>query len=175
MSRLASLNASPNFFGFARWQPPPNSATKMRPRRLACLLTGAAAILFVIHGQFRPEFTERKISKPKPEANRYQHGHPKPLAFAEPPAPAAALEVASASAAQTHGALGVEAYTGGSPYDCTPSRVDRGTRALDLIAAPEAPWPSKLTRTSRSLRTARKGYAHWPPACSYRRHRAAWP
>jgi len=119
-----------------------NQPTNMRPRRLACLLTGAAAILFVIHGQFRPEFTERKISKPKPEANRYQHGHPKPQAFAEPPAPAVALEVPSASAADTHGALGVEAYSGGSPYDCTPSHVPRGTRALDLIAPAEAQWPT---------------------------------
>jgi hypothetical protein len=112
----------------------------MRPRRLACLLTGAAAILFVIHGQFRPEFTERKISKPKPEPNRYQHGHPKPQPFAEPPAPA--LEVPSLEIPEIHGALGVEAYTGGSPYDCTPSHVPRGTRALDLIAPAEAEWPT---------------------------------
>ena len=42
----------------------------------------------------------------------------------------------------TLGALGVEAYTGGSPYDCTPSHVPRGTRALDLIAPAEAEWPT---------------------------------
>ena len=113
----------------------------MRPRRLACLLTGAAALLFFIHGQFRPEFTERKISKPKPEPSRYSHAHPKPQVFEEPATPAV-LEVTSPSASTTLGALGVEAYTGGSPYDCEPSHVPRGTRALDLIAPPGSEWPA---------------------------------
>ena len=112
----------------------------MRPRQFTCLLTGAAALLFVVHVQFRPEFTQPKIVKPKPEPNRYQHGHPKAPAFQEPPAPT--LAVPSASADGTLGALGVEAYTGGSPYDCTPSHVPRGTRALDLIAPAEAQWPT---------------------------------
>ena len=112
----------------------------MRPRQFTCLLTGAAALLFVVHVQFRPEFTQPKIVKPKPEPNRYQHAHPKAPAFKEPPAPT--LAVPSASADGTLGALGVEAYTGGSPYDCTPSHVPRGTRALDLIAPAEAEWPT---------------------------------
>ena len=112
----------------------------MRPRQFTCLLTGAAALLFVVHVQFRPEFTQPKIVKPKPEPNRYQHAHPKAPAFKEPPAPT--LAVPSASADGRLGALGVEAYTGGSPYDCTPSHVPRGTRALDLIAPAEAEWPT---------------------------------
>ena len=112
----------------------------MRPRQFTCLLTGAAALLFVVHVQFRPEIKQPIIVKPKPEPNRYQHAHPKAPAFKEPPAPT--LAVPSASADGRLGALGVEAYTGGSPYDCTPSHVPRGTRALDLIAPAEAEWPT---------------------------------
>ena len=76
----------------------------MRPRQFTCLLTGAAALLFVVHVQFRPEFTQPKIVKPKPEPNRYQHAHPKAPAFKEPPAPT--LAVPSASADGRLGALG---------------------------------------------------------------------
>ena len=83
-------------------------------------------------------YKSQEPTKPKPEPNRYQHAHPKAPAFKEPPAPT--LAVPSASADGTLGALGVEAYTGGSPYDCTPSHVPRGTRALDLIAPAEAEY-----------------------------------
>ena len=37
-------------------------------------------------------------------------------------------------------------------------------------------WQAVLTRTPRSLRAVRTGYAYRPPACrTYRRHRAACP
>ena len=40
----------------------------------------------------------------------------------------------------------------------------------------ELKYLSVLTRTSRSLRTERMGYACQPPACcTYQRRRAAWP
>ena len=107
-------------------------------------------VLFILHYQFTPEFTERKIYKPtssytrEPAKNHVEYFH-----YVAPKAEAAAVaapsvvepETPSAAAMQEMGDLGVEAYTGGSPYDCKPSRVPRGTRALDYVAPPGSAWP----------------------------------
>ena len=60
-----------------------------------------------------------------------------------PPSPTAVATAASSHhPAPAPGDQGVEAYTGGSPYDCTPSRRPRGAHALDHIVPPSSPeWP----------------------------------
>ena len=131
-------------------------ASKRQPKPCATssqvtgLLTVGIVVLFILHYQFTPEFTERKIYKPtssytrEPAKNHVEHFH-----YVAPKAEAAAVaapsvvepETPSAAAMQEIGDLGVEAYTGGSPYDCKPSRVPRGTRALDYVAPPGSAWP----------------------------------
>ena len=116
-------------------------------------------VLFILHYQFTPEFTERKIYKPtssytrEPAKNHVEHFH-----YVAPKAEAAAVaapsvvepETPSAAAMQEMGDLGVEAYTGGSPYDCKPSRVPRGTRALDYVAPPGSAWPASASASPRA-------------------------